>query len=85
MINVIKQEIDIQREQLKINSAMIDEILDYFLEYLGFDCCLPVYRPMFITDEDSGCELYTEFPYDSCAPEGGLDEVDNDDVDGGAK
>lgn len=73
---------DIEEEY---GSAMIDEILDYFLEYLGFDCCLPVYRPMFITDEDSGCELYTEFPYDSCAPGGQLDEIDNDDVNGGTK
>ena len=45
-------------------SAMIDEILDHFLEYLGFEHSLPVYRPMFVADEDTGCEVYTEFPYD---------------------
>ena len=31
-------------------SAMIDEILDHFLEYLGFEHSLPVYRPMFVAD-----------------------------------
>lgn len=45
-------------------SAMIDEILDHFLEYLGFEHSLPVYRPMFVADDDAGCEVYTEFPYD---------------------
>lgn len=57
-------------------SAMIDEILDHFLEYLGFEHSLPVYRPMFVADEDTGCEVYTEFPYDM---EG---IYENDDVGG---
>lgn len=42
---------------------LIDEILDYFLEYIGFEYCIPIYRPMIITDEDTGCEIFTEYPY----------------------
>lgn len=45
--------------------GVIDEILDYFLEYLGFEQKLPVYRPMFITDDETGKEVYTEYPYDT--------------------
>lgn len=44
--------------------GIIDEILDYFLEYLGFEQRFPVYRPMFITDDETGEEVYTEYPYD---------------------
>lgn len=40
-----------------------DEILDHFLEYIAQECCIPVYRPMILTDEETGCEIYTEYPY----------------------
>lgn len=43
--------------------AMVDEILDYFLEYLGFEQCLPIRRPMFLTDDETGSEVYAEYPY----------------------
>lgn len=59
--------------------GIIDEILDYFLEYLGFEQRLPVYRPMFITDDETGEEVYTEYPYDM----DGLYECD--DTDGETK
>lgn len=49
-------------------TEMVDEILDYVLEYMGTELCLEVYRPTIITDEESGCELYTEYPYDADAP-----------------
>ena len=55
--------------------GIIDEILDYFLEYLGFEQRLPVYRPMFITDDETGEEVYTEYPYDM----DGLYECDDTD------
>lgn len=44
-------------------SGFIDETRDYFLEYLGLEQCLEIYRPMFLTD-DTGSEIYTEYPYD---------------------
>lgn len=46
-------------------SAFISDVLDYFLEYLGFEQCLDIYRPMFLTDEETGCEIYTDYPYDA--------------------
>lgn len=55
--------------------GIIDEILDYFLEYLGFEQRLTVYRPMFITDDETGEEVYTEYPYDM----DGLYECDDTD------
>lgn len=57
--------------------GVIDEILDYILEYLGFEQKLPVYRPMFVSDDETGTEVYTEYPYDM---EGQyeLDDTDGD-------
>jgi len=45
-------------------ASFIDEVLNYFLEYLGEEHCLPIYRPMIVIDEDTGYEIFTEFPYD---------------------
>lgn len=44
--------------------ACIDEILNDFLEYLGNEQGLEVFRPMFVLDEETGCEVYTQFPYE---------------------
>lgn len=49
-------------------SGLVDEILDHVLEYIATECCLDVYRPTLITDEETGCEMYTEYPYDPDAP-----------------
>lgn len=43
---------------------MIDEMLDRILECIATEFCLEVYRPTIITDEDTGCELYVEYPYE---------------------
>lgn len=42
----------------------IGEILNHFLEYLSNEQGLEVFRPMFILDEETGCEVYTQFPYE---------------------
>lgn len=44
--------------------AIINEILDYFLEYLGAEHCFPIRRPTFVSDPETGAEFYTEYPYD---------------------
>lgn len=44
-------------------SAFVDEVLDGFLENLSLEHCIPIYRPMFLTDEETGDEVYTEYPY----------------------
>lgn len=46
---------------------ILDEIMDYFLEYLGFKQRLEIYRPMFLTDDETRSEIYTEYPYDITA------------------
>lgn len=60
---------------------MIDELLDIVLEHIAADLCLPVYRPMFFIDEETGEEIYEEYPY------GDPPEVfdDDDDDEGGQK
>lgn len=47
---------------------MVDDILDIVLEYMATEHCLDIYRPTIITDDETGCELYTEYPYDSDMP-----------------
>lgn len=47
---------------------MVDDILDFVLEYMATELCLDIYRPTIITDEETGCELYTEYPYDPDVP-----------------
>lgn len=54
---------------------MIDKLLDYVLEFIATGLCLPVYRPMFLTDDETGEEIYEEYPYGD--PPESLD--DNDD------
>lgn len=49
-------------------SGMVDEILDHVLEYIATVYCLDVYRPTLITDDEDGCEMYTEYPYDPDVP-----------------
>lgn len=67
--------------------TFVNEVLDHFLEYLALEQCLPIYRPMIITDEETGCEVYTEFPYeDDAGYPVGDDEFDGsfcDDIKGG--
>lgn len=46
---------------------LVNEILDHFLEYLGVDQHLEIYRPMFLIDDETGCEIYTGYPYDASA------------------
>lgn len=41
-----------------------DEIMDRVLEFIGSECGVSVYRPMVVFDEDAGCEVCTEYPYD---------------------
>lgn len=43
--------------------AVFEDIKEHFLEYLGRVHGLPVYRPMFLTDEN-GEEFYEEYPYE---------------------
>lgn len=57
---------------------MIDELLDNVLEFIAMELCLPVYRPMFLTDDETGEEIYEEYPYGD--PPEPLD--DDDELDG---
>lgn len=70
--------------EAECGNALINEILDYFLEYLGFEQCLEIYRPMFLTDDETNSEVYTEYPYDATAETHAasqFEELGNDDED----
>lgn len=45
-------------------TAFVDDMLDTILEYIGLEHGLEVYRPMFLVDDETGDEIYTEYPYD---------------------
>lgn len=62
---------------------LVNDVLDYILEYIGLELGLEVYRPMFYTDEETGCEIYTEYPYDISCETDDDDKPDNpDDLEG---
>lgn len=44
--------------------AAIEDILDNTLMYMAETYGFQVYRPTFITDEETGAEWFVEFPYD---------------------
>ena len=46
-------------------TEFVNDVLDNFLEYLATEYNLQIYRPMIVTDEETGCEIYTEYPYDT--------------------
>lgn len=52
-------------DQLVANhgQSFIGEVLDDFLSILAKDYCCEIFRPMFIEDAETGCEIYTQFPY----------------------
>lgn len=61
---VVLQEEDGEAVLNCYGQALIEEILDHFLEYLAKEQCLEISRPMFILDEETGSEIYAQFPYD---------------------
>lgn len=61
--------------------GLVTDVLDYVLEYIGLELGLEVYRPMFLVDEESGSEIYTEYPYDISSEnhvESRFEETDGD-------
>lgn len=55
----------------------VDEILDGFLKELSEDYGFHIYRPMIIMEKESGCEVFTEFPYDEYDIDG-VDEPEDE-------
>lgn len=43
--------------------AFVSEVLDHVLEYISYDHCIPIFRPMFVEDPETGDEVFEEFPY----------------------
>lgn len=46
-----------------LDDDMIEDVKEHFLEYLARKWELPIYRPMFLEDED-GEEFFEEYPYE---------------------
>lgn len=72
-LTTVFQEPDSDRLMANHRQDFIDEVLDDFLHILAKDYGCEIFRPMFIEDEETGCEVYTQFPY----------EDDGDDSEGG--
>lgn len=64
---VVLQEPDTERLVANYHQSFIDEALDEILQLLAKEYCCEIYRPVFIEDPDTGCEVYTEYPYDEDA------------------
>ena len=54
--------------------SFVAETLDYILEYISLDHGIPIYRPMFVDDPETGEEVFEEFPY-FCPADNGDDEL----------
>lgn len=67
---VVFQEQDMELLVAQYGQCFFGAVLDDFLTLLTKDYSCEVYRPMFVTDEETGCEVYTEFPYEEEAGEG---------------
>ena len=50
-------------EYMDESDEMCADVKDHFLEYLARKWGLPIYRPMYLVEED-GAEFYTEYPYE---------------------
>ena len=58
---------------------VVDEILDGFLKELSENYGFHIYRPMIVTEKESGCEVFTEFPYDEYDIDGVDEPEDKED------
>lgn len=63
-LSVVLQEPDIDLLIANHTQGFVDEVLDNVLSLLAIEFCCEIYRPMFIEDEETGCEIYTQFPYE---------------------
>lgn len=43
----------------------VNDILENVLEYISYEHCIPIYRPMIFTDDETESEIYTEYPYET--------------------
>ena len=71
MCDFLKEALNLDCDPVEIMSAcgaaLVDDVLDANLEYIGIEHGLEVYRPMLLIDEENGDEVYTEYSYDTTA------------------
>ena len=48
---------------MDIDDNLVEDVKDHFLEYLAREWEIPIYRPMYLEDED-GEVFFEEYPYD---------------------
>lgn len=77
-LTVVLQESDSDRLLANYQQDFIDEVLDEFLRILAKDYCCEIFRPMFIGDTETGCEIYTQFPYENEGSESDSEGGDGD-------
>lgn len=61
---VVLQEPDSEAVAAELGEDFIQEVLHHILEYLTNEHGIQIFRPMFFTDDDTGGEIYSQFPYD---------------------
>ena len=55
-----------------------EDIVDHIVEFLAVDCGFRVRRPMFIIDEESHEEVFSEYPYEEFDFEASREETDTE-------
>lgn len=61
---VVLEEPDGAYVTATLDEDEIQEIMHHILEHLTNNYCLKIRRPMFFEDEESGSEIYSQFPYE---------------------
>lgn len=56
-----------------IDDDVIEDIKEHFLEYMSRKHSIPIYRPMYLEDADTGEDYYAEYPYEDMV----FDDEDN--------
>lgn len=62
LMSFLSVVVEDERELDYLDPEIVDDIKDHFLEYLAKEYGLPIYRPMYLEDDDG--EWYEEYPYD---------------------
>lgn len=55
--------LDDQEQLDSYNTDLVDRVLDDFCRYLAEKLHISVYRPTWVADKETGCEVSVEYPY----------------------
>lgn len=61
---VVLEEPDGEKVADSYGQKFLNQVLHHFLEYLTNEHRIKIFRPMFFRDNESGCEIYSQYPYE---------------------